>query len=135
MENCSFQCAAMIEFDQATYTVMEGDLNSTVDVCVTVGNGRVVDSLTVSINLLPTSTATGQGSMFSASLGLHGGQLLWLPSDVKSHRKANIWELRIIENGPQSVLYWRFYCIADPYEKFLHRSIFVAKEHLCTYHY
>jgi hypothetical protein len=52
---------AMIEFDQATYTVMEGDLNPTVDVCVTVGNGRVANSLTVSINVLPTSTATEGG--------------------------------------------------------------------------
>ena len=44
-------------------------------------------------------------------------------SEVKSHRKANIWELGIIESEnlePQSVsfiktdcvLYWRFYCIA-----------------------
>ena len=61
------------------YAVMEGDLNPTVDVCVTVRNGRVANNLTVHINALPTSTATGQGSMFSAYLELLEGQLLLFP--------------------------------------------------------
>ena len=78
MENCSFQCAAMIGFEQTMYSVMEG-LNPTVDVCVTVRNGRVANNLTVHINALPTSTATGQGSMFSAYLELLEGKLLWFP--------------------------------------------------------
>ena len=114
VKNCSFQFAAMIGFEQAMYAVMEGDLNPTVDVCITVRNGRVANNLTAHINALPTSTATGQGSMFSAYRELHEEEYkLWLPSEVKSHRKANVWELKIIESGPQSVLYWRFYCIAD----------------------
>ena len=73
------QCAAMIGFEQAMYAVMEGDPTPTVDVCVTVGNGRVANSLTVPINALPTSTATGQGSMFSAYLELLEGEYkrLW----------------------------------------------------------
>ena len=56
----TFQCAAMIELEQAMYAVMEGDPTPTVDVCVTVRNGRVANSLTVLISVLPTSTATGQ---------------------------------------------------------------------------
>ena len=68
----------MIGFEQAMYAVMEG-LNPTVDVCITVGNGRVANSLTVPISVLPTSTATGQGSMFSAYLELLEGQLLLFP--------------------------------------------------------
>ena len=60
------------------YAVMEG-LNPTVDVCFTVRNGRVANSLTVPISVLPTSTATGQGSMFSAYLELLEGEYerLW----------------------------------------------------------
>ena len=59
VKNCSFQFAAMIGFEQAMCAVMEGDLNPTVDVCVTVRNGRVANNLTAHINALPTSTAIG----------------------------------------------------------------------------
>ncbi|CAI8036400.1 hypothetical protein GBAR_LOCUS20387 [Geodia barretti] len=52
----------MIGFNQARYAVIEGDYN----VCVIVWHGRLANSLTVHINVLPTSTAT-EGEDFELS--------------------------------------------------------------------
>ena len=50
-------CAAEIGFEQTMYAAV--DTTGAVDVCVAVGNGRLANSLSIPINVLPTSTATG----------------------------------------------------------------------------
>ena len=52
----SLHCTAVISFEQAVYRAVEME---TVEVCVVVGNGVPASDLSVSIIVLPTSTATG----------------------------------------------------------------------------
>ena len=59
--SCSLTCAAEISFEQIMYTAVEinGGINGAVNVCIAVGNGRLANSLSIPINVLPTSTAIG----------------------------------------------------------------------------